>query len=106
MLENVKRTTIEPIILRFVKAGCKVYTDEYNIYNWLPYTYVPNTVNYSKANIPEIMTEVENMKSMSIWGQLALSALVGLLVATWNHNWAKKIMQKAITYFLVKKLRK
>ena len=34
MLDNVKRTTIEPIIRKFVKAGSTVYTDEYNIYNW------------------------------------------------------------------------
>jgi transposase len=47
MLDNVKRKTIEPIIRAFVKVGSTVYTDEYNIYNWLSGTYTHKTVNHS-----------------------------------------------------------
>jgi transposase-like protein len=47
MLDNVQRTTIEPIIRRLVKSGSTVYTDEYNIYNWLSSTYIHHTVNHS-----------------------------------------------------------
>jgi transposase-like protein len=49
MLDNVQRTTIEPIIRQFVKAGSTVYTDKYNIYNWLSSSYVHNTVNHSQG---------------------------------------------------------
>ena len=47
MLDNVQRKTIEPLIRQFVKAGAKVYTDEYSIYNWLSGTYDHKTVNHS-----------------------------------------------------------
>jgi len=36
VLDNVRRATIQPIIKRFVAAGSKVMTDEYDIYEWLP----------------------------------------------------------------------
>jgi len=49
MVDNVQRTTIEPIIRKFVKVGSTVYTDEHNIYNWLSESYTHNTVNYSKG---------------------------------------------------------
>lgn len=32
MLANVKRTTIDPIIAKFVQTGSTIYTDEYDIY--------------------------------------------------------------------------
>ena len=35
MLENVKQTTIKPIIEKFVMPGTMTYTDEYDIYNRL-----------------------------------------------------------------------
>lgn len=49
MLDNVQRRTIEPIIEKFVKAGSKVYTDEYNIYDWLSKTYEHQRVNHSQG---------------------------------------------------------
>lgn len=48
-LENVKRKTIEPIIRRCVREGSKVFTDEYNIYNWLSESYEHKTVNHGKG---------------------------------------------------------
>lgn len=49
ILDNVQRKTIEPIIRRHVSAGSKVYTDEYNIYNWLSGHYEHKTVNHSQG---------------------------------------------------------
>ena len=49
MLDNVQRKTIEPLIRKYVKAGSKVFTDEYNIYNWLSSTYTHKTVNHGKG---------------------------------------------------------
>lgn len=49
MLDNVKRKTIEPIIRQYVKYKSKVYTDEYNIYNWLSSDYIHQTVNHSQG---------------------------------------------------------
>ena len=46
MLDNVQRTTIEPLIRKFVKPESIVYTDEYNIYNWLSSDYTHKTVNH------------------------------------------------------------
>jgi transposase len=46
MLENVRRKTIEPLIRQNIKAGSTTFTDEYNIYNWLPSTYEHKTVNH------------------------------------------------------------
>lgn len=48
-LDNVQQKTIKPIIRRFVKAGSKVFTDEYNIYNWLPDFYEHKTVNHGQG---------------------------------------------------------
>jgi transposase-like protein len=36
VLENVRQTTIQPIIEKFIKPGTLVNTDEYNIYGRLP----------------------------------------------------------------------
>jgi transposase len=36
MLANVQQATIQPIITKFVKAGAKIFTDEYDIYARLP----------------------------------------------------------------------
>lgn len=47
MLDNVQKTTIQPIIRSVVQAGSTVYTDEYNIYNWLSNEYEHKTVNHS-----------------------------------------------------------
>lgn len=47
MLDNVQKRTIQPIIRSKVKAGSIVYTDEYNIYNWLSEEYTHKTVNHS-----------------------------------------------------------
>lgn len=49
MLDNVKRKTIEPIIRQYVKYKSTVYTDEYNIYNWLSIDYTHKTVNHSQG---------------------------------------------------------
>jgi transposase-like protein len=49
LLENVKRKTIEPIITQIVKAGTRVNTDEYNIYDWLAAKYEHKRVNHSKG---------------------------------------------------------
>jgi transposase-like protein len=35
MLENVKQTTIEPIIKEFVTSGSRTYSDEFSIYDRL-----------------------------------------------------------------------
>ncbi len=47
MLDNVQQKTIRPIIEQVVKAGSKVYTDEYSIYNWLWEKYEHKQVNHS-----------------------------------------------------------
>lgn len=47
MLDNVQKMTIQPIIRSKVEAGSIVYTDEYNIYNWLSEEYTHTTVNHS-----------------------------------------------------------
>jgi transposase-like protein len=49
LLENVKRKTIEPIITQVVKAATQIYTDEYNIYDWLAGSYEHKRVNDSKG---------------------------------------------------------
>lgn len=36
MLENVRQTTVQPLIERFIAPGTRVYTDEYDIYHRLP----------------------------------------------------------------------
>jgi transposase len=121
MLDNVQRTTIEPIIRKFVNAGSTVYTDEYNIYNWLSGTYNHNTVNHSKGEyardddgdgkhevhvntmegfwsllrpwlrphrgisqerLPYYLGFFEYLHNIRKRGQVALCALVRLLVAT------------------------
>ncbi len=121
MLDNVQRVTIEPIIRKFVKAGSIVYTDEYNIYNWLSSTYVHNTVNHGKGEyardddgdgkhevhvntmegfwsllrpwlrphrgisqerLPYYLGFFEYLHNIRKRGQVALSALFRLLVAT------------------------
>lgn len=48
-LENVQRKTIQPLIQRFVQSGSKVFTDEYNIYNWLSGFYEHKTVNHGQG---------------------------------------------------------
>lgn len=48
-LDNVQRKTIEPIIRQKVRQGAKVFTDEYNIYNWLPSFYEHKTVNHGQG---------------------------------------------------------
>jgi transposase len=48
-LENVQRKTIEPIIRQKVRQGAKVFTDEYNIYSWLPSFYEHKTVNHGQG---------------------------------------------------------
>lgn len=48
-LENVRQKTIQPLIKRFVQSGTKVFTDEYNIYNWLSELYEHKTVNHGKG---------------------------------------------------------
>lgn len=126
MIDNVQRTTIEPIIREFVKAGSTVYTDEYNIYNWLSSTYTHKTVNHGKGEyardddgdgkhevhvntmegfsmegfwsllrpwlrphrgisqerLPYYLGFFEFLHNIRKRGQVALSALVSLLVAT------------------------
>jgi transposase len=49
MLENVRRKTIEPLIRQNIKTGSTTFTDEYNIYNWLPSTYEHKTVNHGSG---------------------------------------------------------
>lgn len=45
-LENVQQKTIRPLIESYVQKGSKVFTDEYNIYNWLSQSYEHKTVNH------------------------------------------------------------
>ena len=48
MLSNVKQTSIEPLIKRFIAPGTLIYTDEYSIYNRLTeWGYEHKTVNHS-----------------------------------------------------------
>ncbi len=48
-LDNVQRQTIEPIIRQNVREGSTLYTDEYNIYDWLSSSYEHQTVNHSRG---------------------------------------------------------
>jgi transposase-like protein len=48
MLENVQVKSIQPIIRKNVKESSVVYTDEYNIYNWLSNFYEHKTVNHGQ----------------------------------------------------------
>ena len=121
MLDNVQRKTIEPIIRKYVKAGSKVFTDEYNIYNWLSSTYTHKTVNHGKGEyardddgdgkhevhvntmegfwsllrpwlrphrgisqerMPYYLGFFEYLHNIKKRGQVALPALISLLVAT------------------------
>ena len=121
MLDNVQRKTIEPLIRKYVKAGSKVFTDEYNIYNWLSSTYTHKTVNHGKGEyardedgdgkhevhvntmegfwsllrpwlrphrgisqerMPYYLGFFEYLHNIKKRGQLALPALISLLVAT------------------------
>jgi transposase-like protein len=121
MLDNVQRKTIEPIIRSRVQENTTVYTDEYNIYNWLSGTYVHKTVNHSKGEyardenndgkceihvntmegfwsllrpwlrphrgisqekMPYYLAFFEFLHNIRKRGQLALNALISLLVAT------------------------
>jgi len=47
VLENVRTTTIKPIIAAKVKAGAQFFTDEYNIYRFTETDYDHRTVNHS-----------------------------------------------------------
>lgn len=49
MLDNVQRSTIQPLIEQLVGKGSLVYSDEYNIYNWLSSDYEHKTVNHSRG---------------------------------------------------------
>jgi transposase-like protein len=49
LLDNVKRKTIEPLIIQSVKAGALVNTDEYNIYDWMAGKYELKRVNHGKG---------------------------------------------------------
>ena len=50
VLDNVKQTTIRPIIEKHVKGGTLIYTDEYNIYNRLTeWGFSHKTVCHSKG---------------------------------------------------------
>ena len=121
MLDNVQRKTIEPLIRKYVKAGSKVFTDEYNIYNWLSSTYTHKTVNHGKGEytrdddgdgkhevhvntmegfwsllrpglrphrgisqerMPYYLGFFEYLHNIKKRGQVALPALISLLVAT------------------------
>jgi transposase-like protein len=45
MLENVKQTTIKPLVLQTIAAGTRVFTDEYDIYaRMAQWGYVHSTV--------------------------------------------------------------
>lgn len=121
MLDNVQRGTIEPIIRQYVKEGSIIYTDEYNIYNWLSISYMHKTVNHgqgeyardedgdgkyevhvntmegfwsllrpwlrphrgiSQERLPYYLGFFENLHNLRKRGQVALHALIYLLVAT------------------------
>lgn len=48
MLENVKQTTIKPLITQYIAPDTLIYTDEYAIYNRLiKWGYLHKTVNHS-----------------------------------------------------------
>jgi transposase len=49
MLDNVKQTTIRPLLEQTVQAGSIFHTDEYGIYNWLSEYYEHKTVNHSQG---------------------------------------------------------
>lgn len=50
MLENVKQTTIKPIIEQMIEEGTLVYTDEYNIYHRLEnWGYPHKSVNHGNG---------------------------------------------------------
>jgi len=50
MLENVKQSTIHPIIGKFVERGSTVNTDEYDIYSKLTqHGYIHSTVCHSRG---------------------------------------------------------
>lgn len=121
MLDNVQRKTIEPIIRKYVKENSIVYTDEYNIYNWVSNNYTHKTVNHgqgeyardedgdgkceihvntiecfwsllrpwlrphrgiSQEKLPYYLGFFEFLHNIRKRGQVALTALVQLLVAT------------------------
>lgn len=50
MLANMQQDSIQPLILKVVAVGSKVFTDEYNINNWLTeWGYAHQTVNHSQG---------------------------------------------------------
>lgn len=121
MLDNVQRTTIEPLVRKYIKYGSTTYTDEYCIYNWLSSDYEHKTVNHGKGEyardedgdgkcevhvntmegfwsllrpwlrphrgisqekLPYYLAFFEFLHNIRKRGQLALSSLLTLLVAT------------------------
>ncbi|MBK8562852.1 MAG: transposase [Saprospiraceae bacterium] len=64
-LDNVQRKTIEPIIRQKVRQGAKVFTDEYNIYGWLPSFYEHKTVNHGQGEYAGTRTATASAKSTS-----------------------------------------
>ena len=50
MLANVQQATIRPIITKVVRAGARIFTDEYNIYARLPsWGYQHDTVCHGRG---------------------------------------------------------
>lgn len=121
MLDNVQQKTIRPLIEQVVKAGSRVYTDEYSIYNWLWEEYEHKQVNHSQGEyardedgdgkcevhvntmecfwsllrpwlrphrgisqeqLPYYLGFFEFLHNIRKRGQLALAALLALLIAT------------------------
>lgn len=121
LLENVQRRTIQPLVEQAVEKGSRMYTDEYNIYDWLSGDYQHKRVNHSQGEyardedddgkhevhvntmecfwsllrpwlrvhrgisqerLPYYLGFFECLHNLRKRGQLALSGLLALLIAT------------------------
>jgi transposase-like protein len=74
MLENVKQTTLAPLILKTVSQGTQIYTDEYVIYSRLEdWGFQHKTVNHSAceyARDEDGFCEVHSNTIEGVWSLL------------------------------------
>ena len=76
VLANVRQTSIEPIVERFVRKGSSVFTDEYDIYSHLTsFGYVHSSVchsqrEYARDDDGDGVREVHTNSIEGVWSLL------------------------------------
>ena len=63
--KNVRQETIKPLVQSYVEQGSTVYTDEYDVYNFLPASGCPHeAVNHSKGEYARGDVHVNTMEGL------------------------------------------